>query len=255
GVVEEHLVEFRGAGQLLDRANGDTWLVHGDQEKAQPAVGLGVGVSTGDHKTPVRFMGQGSPDLLAVDAPLAIGALLRAGAHVGQVGTGAGFGVALAPEFGAGADTRQVTLLLLFAAEGDQGRAGQAFADVTDTARATGTGVFFEKDHLLFDGGAAAAIFLGPADAGPAACGQVLFPALALFGEHVFVAGAAAEFQLGKFAGQVVPQPAGNFLAEGFVGSTECQFHGRSFNPAAGWQSTRAGRRRCPGRVRWPWPV
>src|SRR5690606_6427571 len=204
GVVEEHLVEFGGASQLLDRPYGDARLVHGHQEEAQPAMGLGIGVGAGDDEAPVGLVGQGGPDLLAVDAPLPVRVLLGAGAHIGQVGTGARLGVALAPEFGAGADARQVTLFLVFAAEGDQGRAGQAFADVAYPAGATGTGVFLEKDHLLFDGSAAAAVFRWPADTGPAASSQVLLPAFALGGEHMLVAGAAAEFQLGKFAGEVI---------------------------------------------------
>ena len=98
--------------------------------------------------------------------PFAIGALLGTGAYVGQIRAGARLGVALAPELGTGADARQVALFLFFTAEGNQRRAGQAFTDMPDPSRATGTGVFFKKDHLLLDARTPSAGFLGPADTG-----------------------------------------------------------------------------------------
>src|SRR5690606_13353065 len=122
-------------------------------------------------------------------------------------------------------DSRQVFLFLFFVAKGDDGGTGQPFADMADPAGTTRAGVFFMEDHLLLDAGAAAAVLLGPADAGPAALGQLLFPDLALLGEHMFIAGTAAKPDLLEFAGEILFQPIGHFGAELLVLGTECQFH------------------------------
>ncbi|MCY1394318.1 hypothetical protein D9M71_92340 [compost metagenome] len=117
--------------------------------------------------------------------------------------------------------------MLLLAAHRHQGRADQAFADVAHASGAAGTGVFLVEDHLLADRQAAAAAFLRPADADPAAPGQFALPGFAFLGEHVLVAGTAAEAQGGEPALQVLFEPVGHFLAEGFVLGAETDFHGR----------------------------
>src|SRR5690606_12051528 len=123
------------------------------------------------------------------------------------------------------------------AAEGYQRRAGQPFANMTDSAGGTGAGVFLEEDHLLFNRRPSAAVLLRPADAGPAAFGQLLLPAFTLFGEHVFVAGAATIAEHLEFAHQIAPQPASHFSAKGFVFRAERQFHLGFLSPATGRRS------------------
>ena len=70
-------------------------------------------------------------------------------------------------------------MLLFRGTEGNQRRTGQPFTNMADPARCPGTGILFKENDLLFDGAAATAELPGPADAGPAALGQFLFPLLA----------------------------------------------------------------------------
>ncbi|MND82881.1 hypothetical protein D3C80_747250 [compost metagenome] len=226
GVVEEHLVEFRGAGQLFDRAHADTGLSHGYQQERQPVVANTARLGAGDDETPVRFVGQRSPDLLPVDDPTVAAFIqCRAGLDVGQVRACAGLRIALAPEVVTTDDARQKALFLLFAAEGGNGRPGQAFADMAHAPRATGAGIFFMEDHLLGDRQAAPAMLRRPADAGPATAGQLAFPGLARFGEHMFVARAAAKTQWLELAAQIGGQPVGHLLAEALVLLAETDLH------------------------------
>src|SRR5690606_939969 len=106
---------------------------------------------------------------------------------------------------------------LVLGAEGDDGRARQPLADMAHAAGAAGAGVLLVEDHLLLDGAAAPTVFLRPADAGPAALGQLALPGLALLAEHVFIARAAAKADRLELTLEVVPQPAGDLFAEPFV--------------------------------------
>ena len=54
GVVEEHLVEFRVAGQLHDRADLDAGLVQRHQQIGQARVALGALLGAGHHEAPLR---------------------------------------------------------------------------------------------------------------------------------------------------------------------------------------------------------
>ena len=241
-LVEKHLVEFAGAGELLDGAHGYAGLVHGQQEEPQPLVPHRLRVGAGDGKTVPGFVGQGGPDLLPGQAPLAAG-LVEAGfgPDVGQVRTGAGLGVALAPQVLAPQYARQVARLLRLAAEGDQRGAGEGFTDMAHATRTPGAGVLLVKDDLLLDAGAATAVPFGPAQASPAALVQLALPGLALLDKAVLVAGAAAKADLLELAAQVGGQPVGHFPAEPLVLVTETQLHATtsvSSNP-------RASRSRC----------
>ena len=218
GAVEKDLAEFGGAGQLLDRADLDAGLVERHEQEDQPLVSLRAGFAARQHEHPLRLVGERGPHLLPVDDPVAAGFILaRLGLHVAEVGAGVGFGVALAPVLGAGDDAGQEALFLLFAAEGDQGRPDQGFAEVADAAGAAGTGIFLVENHLLRRRQVASAVLFRPADAGPARPGQVLFPLLAQFGMGILVAGAAAMTQALIFALQVVLHPAADFGTEGGV--------------------------------------
>ena len=180
---------------MLDRPHLDTRLIHFQQEEAQALVGHRAGVGASDDKTVIGLMGQRGPHFLAGDQPLAAG-LVKAspGLDIGQIRSGARLGIALAPELGTGDNTGQVFLFLGFTAKGENGRPGQALADMTHPTGGSGAGIFFKKDHLLFDRTAAASVALGPADTGPTPRRQGLLPCLALGGKHMLVAGATAVF-------------------------------------------------------------
>ena len=176
-------------------------------------------------------MRQGRPHLLAVDDPFARGGVLtRFGAHVRQIGTRTGLGIALTPQLGTVLDTRQKSLLLGFRSHGDERRANQPFADMADPTGATGAGIFFVINELLGEAQAAPAMFLRPAHASPAGGGELLFPLPAQFGEGIFIARATAILERGVFTDQVALQPGGDVAAEGFVGSRKFDLHGISFS-------------------------
>jgi hypothetical protein len=112
------------------------WM-QGHQQQHQPAVAHASRVAAGEHEDPVRLLGPGGPDLLAVDHPPVCGFIQpRARLHVGQVRAGVGLRIALRPVLGAGADAGQEALLLLGGAEFDQRRREQRLADVADAPRA-----------------------------------------------------------------------------------------------------------------------
>lgn len=167
----------------------------------------GAGFGPGQDEAPLGFVGEGGPDLLAGHHPRVVLAH-RAGADGGEVGAGAGFAVALAPELLDGADGGQEAGLLFLGAVVDQGGPEELFADVVDAGGGVGEGVLLVEGDLFLDGRAASAVLLRPADAGPAVGGHVPFPGEA-FGERlVFAAGSAASFEGGEGAAEVGLQPA-----------------------------------------------
>ena len=243
-LVEKHLVEFAGAGELLDGAHGYAGLVHGQQEEPQPLVPHRLRVGAGDGKTVPGFVGQGGPDLLPGQAPLAAGPVEAGfGPDVGQVRTGAGLGVALAPQVLTPQYARQVARLLRLAAEGDQRGAGEGFTDMAHATGAAGAGVLLVENDLLLDTGAATAVLPGPAQAGPAALVQLAFPGLTLLDEAVLVAGTAAKADLLELAAQVSGQPVGHFPAKPLILFTETQLHATT--SASRSSKARASRSRC----------
>src|SRR6478752_6838541 len=78
-----------------------------------------------------------------------------------------------------GRELRQIVTLVLLAAERHHGRAAHALADLERLRQLAVDALFLLPDHLLDRGGAAAAIFLRPMQAGPAAFGLLLLPGLA----------------------------------------------------------------------------
>ena len=70
GVVEEDLVELRGAGELHDRAHLDAGLLHRHEQVGEPAVTLGAGIGACEHEAPVGDVRERRPDLLPGDRPL-----------------------------------------------------------------------------------------------------------------------------------------------------------------------------------------
>ncbi len=226
GIIEEHLVELRGAGKLLDGAHCDARLVHRHQQEGEPLPAPALGVGASDDEAPVRLVGQGRPDLLAVENPLSRG-LVQAGTctDVGQVGACPGLRIALTPELTPLDDAGQETATLSFATEGGNGRASESFADVAHSPWAAGAGILLVEDHLLADRQAPPAMLRCPAHAGPATLGEVAFPGLALFGEGVLIAGATAKAQRGKLTLEVGLEPACDLVTKSFVVTAETDLH------------------------------
>src|SRR5216110_150731 len=79
----------------------------------------------------------------------------------------------------AGSKLRQIMTLVLLAAERHHRRPAHALADLERLRQLAIDALFLLPDHLLDRGGAAAAIFLRPVQAGPAALGLLLLPAFA----------------------------------------------------------------------------
>lgn len=155
-------------------------------------------------------MRERSPDFLAGYAPCTVGFAYSACADVGEIGAGARFRVALAPELRARQNAGQKALALRPRAACDQRRAEQPFADMAHAPRTAGARIFFVKNHLLRHGQCAATRLRGPAEAGPATSGQFAFPCLAQRRVGFFVAGTAAIFQARELAREVCLHPAGD---------------------------------------------
>src|SRR4051794_15886136 len=79
----------------------------------------------------------------------------------------------------AGRELRQVVTLVLLAAERHHGRPAHALTDLERLRQLAVDALFLLPDHLLDWRSATAAIFLWPVQAGPAALGLLLLPALA----------------------------------------------------------------------------
>ncbi|MNO74122.1 hypothetical protein D3C76_651080 [compost metagenome] len=237
-LVEEHLVEFAGTGQLLDRLHADLRLRHRHQQKRQPLMTHAARLGTRQDETPVGFVGQRGPHLLPADHPVLTAVIeTRAGLYVGQVRACAGLGITLAPELATAENARQQALALLHAAKGGEGRADQPFADMAHAPRTARPGIFFVENHLLADAQAAPAILRLPPHANPAASGQFSLPGFALFRETVLVARPATKAQRRELALQVRRQPVGNLPAEGLIRAAESDFHACSPNSCAARRS------------------
>ena len=95
---------------------------------------------------------------------------------VGQIAARAGFGIALAPQFGDVEDLRQEPLLLLGGAEGDQRRSEQFLAEVIHLRGGVGDRVLLVERDAMRDSQPTAAVFLRPAEARIAGGREMLVP-------------------------------------------------------------------------------
>ena len=95
-VVEEHLVEQLGAGDLAQGTDVMPGRAHVDEEVGDPSVLPRVGIGAGETDAHVRFRRDRGPDLLSPERP-ALGHPGRPRAQRGEVGARAGFAEQLAP--------------------------------------------------------------------------------------------------------------------------------------------------------------
>ena len=148
-VGEEHLVEHRAAGHLLQRADVDTGLVHVAHEVGDALVLGHVGIGASEQHAEVGDLRTRGPHLLAVDDPLVAVADRRRG-EAGEVGTGAGLAEELAPRLAAGDGVADVALLLLVGAvHRDRGRREQRPEAHRRTERAELADGLLDADAVL----------------------------------------------------------------------------------------------------------
>src|SRR5205085_9654213 len=93
-----------------------------------------------------------------------------------KVAAGVGLGEALAPDLVGAQKRRQVSVLLLLGPVGDHDRPAHPEADDVDRLGRAGLDELLVEDQLLHQGGAAAAILLGPGDAGVSGLVQLSLP-------------------------------------------------------------------------------
>src|SRR5207302_2489945 len=118
-------------------------------------------------------------------------------------------GEPLAPDLVGREDLRQVALLLLLGAVGDDRRAGHAEANHVHVLRRLGARDLLEQDRLVRVGRAAAAVFLGPGQSRVTLVGELLAPAVP--GRLVLGLAAARPGHLGR---DVLLEPAAHLGAE-----------------------------------------
>ena len=178
-LVEEFLGEFGVAFEGLDRPHGNAGRMHIDEQHGDAGMArfrLGIGAHQREH--PIGVMAVGGPHLMAVDDEV-IAVEHGACGQAGEIGAGAGLGIALAPRRLARQDTGQEARFLLVGAGRDDDRADE-IEPVRVGRRRTGAHDLLEQDDLLRQARAHAAIFFRPMRRDPAALEQLPMPGLQL---------------------------------------------------------------------------
>ncbi len=166
-----------------------------------------------DDEAPLRPVRQRRPHLLSVDHPL-VAVELAGRRDVGQIAARAGFGVALAPQFGDVEDLRQEPLLLLGGAEGDQRRSEQFLAEVVHLRGSVGDRVLLVERDAVRDGQSAAAVFLRPSEARIARGREMLVPRQSFLERLVLATRPSEAFDRGEFAGEILGEPVSDLGPE-----------------------------------------
>ena len=176
-VVEEGLAEGRIAADQQDRLGRHARRLHVEQQEADPAL-LGLGRGAHQAEDPVGLVGIAGPHLLPVDQPVVapLVSFFGLGLQPGEVGAGAGLGIALAPADLAARDLRQIMALLLLAAELEQRRPEHRDPEADERRpRADPRHLLLEHARFL-RAEPAAAIILRPVGHGPPALRRRLQP-------------------------------------------------------------------------------
>src|SRR6185503_4470428 len=170
---------------------------------------------------------------LAVDDEM-IPPVLGAGAEPGQVRARARLRVTLAPDVVAAQDARQVALLLRLGAPLDDGRARHADAGVAGEHGGARPEALLVVDDLLHQGGAAAAVLLGPRDPDPARRVHAALPlAPALEGLAVGGDPLVGRVLDAEIVGEVRVEPAADLGAEALLLGRVGEVHGPSSSTGA----------------------
>ena len=121
-VVQEDLVEFCFASDLIQRPHLDAWRVHVEHEIREAVVLGNVRVGARDEQPPLRYVRECRPGLLAVDHPR-VSVAHRARRESGDIRSRRGFAEELTPDVFAREDTaQQLSLAVLFAVGEHDGR-------------------------------------------------------------------------------------------------------------------------------------
>src|SRR3546814_665471 len=146
-IVEKGLAERRIARNQQDRLGRDTLARHVEQDEADPALLRFLG---GPHEAenPVGLVGIARPHLLPVD-DIMVARILGRGREPGEVRSGVGFRIALAPADFAARDLGQIIELLFLAAVFEQRRAEHRNAEAVQGI-ARGDPAHLLTQHLGF---------------------------------------------------------------------------------------------------------
>ena len=220
-IGEKHLVEFGVAGHGLEGAHLDPRRAHRKQDVGN-ALMLGA-LSLGAHKAEdhVGILGGGGPDFLAVDDEI-MAVFHGAGLQRGQIGAGAGLGIALTPDNFAAQGGRNILALLFLAADLEQCWHQHRNALPRQAGRRAGTGEFLRDDagfeHIRL--GAIAAILPRNGARGIAVLDQKALP-----GEQ-FRPRTVAPAPAGRKTVAVRHQKGARLGTEGFIFCAVSQIHG-----------------------------
>ena len=144
--------------------------------------------------------------------------VLDPGARGGEVAAGVGLGEALAPDLLGAEDLREVALLLLLRAPGDDRRARHAEPDHPDVRRRLGARELFEEDGLVAVRRTRAAVLLRPGETGVACGAELLAPLAVGVLEPAGTAGLRA-------LGEVLRDEVAHLLTEGCLVGRVAQVH------------------------------
>ncbi len=187
-VLEKNLIEFRLAGDLLQRTHRHAGTFHIDDQRAHPLMLRRVGIGPHEQLAEVRAMRDRGPHLLPVDDKL-VAFKLRAARYRREIRARARLRHPLAPDFLARENRLQVALFLLVGAPLHQRRPVHDHAEHVASHRQIYAREFLVEDQLLDKCRTAAAVFLGPREPGPARVEQLRVPGLQPF--PVFLVAAA----------------------------------------------------------------
>jgi len=160
-VLEEDLIEFMPAGQIMDRSDSYSGGRHVDNELREAAVPIFPGLAGSHERDQVMgMMCVRRPNLAAVDGPSAIPAL-RARPDGRQIGAGLGLAHPDSEETFASADSRKDGVLRALAPMREDLRAGLAVGDPVREAGRPRRQHFSRDDEADQSGLPPSTIFLG----------------------------------------------------------------------------------------------
>src|SRR5262245_36521180 len=223
-VVQEDLVEARGAVDLADRAHLDPGRVHVDDEVGEARVLRGVGIGAGHDHPEVAEVGERAPDLLSGEhPPVAAPGCARAQAR--EVAARAGLAEELAPDDLAARHLAHPARLLLRRAVRHDRRTEHPVPDRVDVGGRREAGLLLVPDRLFHAAEVPAPVLLGPGEAGPARVELARLPGLRLAQGLVVLALAerVAARLVGRARLRVLLEPGPGLGAEGglFLGVVE----------------------------------
>src|SRR5690606_19342078 len=218
-VLEEDLAEGRGAADEVDLARRDAGRLHVDEDEGDALLLLRRRVRADEAEDPIALVRVRRPDLLAVEDEV-IAVALRAHLDVGEVGAGAGLGIALAPADLAARDLGEVLPLELFAPVLEARRADHCEAETHAGAREAHRAHLLPEDRGVLAAQARAAVFTRPGGRREAALVADVAPAedVGIDGRVLLAAPIAVEGPAGRRAperlGRVLLEERADFFAE-----------------------------------------